>query len=143
MRAKTTIIALALTAAATAPVAGPAVGATGKSGSDGGSIEVHSSADFTRTSISIRIRNRVVYGTVSNSDERCFRDNERVNLLRDHGVNERGDDLRYITSTKLADDGRYRFPKLRLRKYAKYYTQISSELTCTTGTSRTIRYRGN
>ena len=144
MRAKTTFTALVLTAVASVAMAGPAGARTSASatGAAGGSIEAHSSGVFTRTSISIRIRNRVVFGTVSNSDERCFRDNERVNLLRDFGVNDRGDDLRYITSTQLDDNGRYRFPRLRLRRNAKYYTQIGSELTCTTGSSRTVRYRG-
>ena len=120
------------------------IGATGAIGATGDSVEARSSA-FTKTTISITIRNRIVSGTVSNSDDRCFRNSNKVNLLRDHtrpGADV--DDLRTVVSTRLRGASRrYRFPPLSLRRNGRYYTQIASELTCTTGSSRTVRYRGN
>jgi hypothetical protein len=124
---------------------GATIGATAAAGADGDSIQAHSSA-FTKTSVSITIRNRVVFGTVSNSDDRCFHNSDKVykvNLLRDFtlpGADE--DDIRDVASTRLRADGRYRFPRLRLHRYGRYYTQIRTELTCTTGSSRVVRYRG-
>ena len=98
------------------------------------------------TSSSIDIRNRVVFGSVSNSDDRCFRNPNkayRVDLLLNFtrpGDDE--DDIRNVASTRLRANGQYRFPRLRLRTNGRYSTQIGTELTCTTGLSREVRYRG-
>ena len=125
---------------------GATIGATGAAGAYGDSIEARSSADFTKTNVSIIIRHGVVFGSVSNSNGRCFRNPNKaykVNLLRYAtlpGADE--DDIRDVASTRLRADGRYRFPRLRLRRGALYYTQIVYELTCTTGSSRKVRYRG-
>ena len=123
---------------------GTTIGATGAIGATGDSVEARSSAAFTKTTISIVIRNRIVSGTVSNSDDRCFRNSNKVSLLRDFTrPGAREDDLRTVASTRLGANRRYRFPRLGLQRNGKYYTQIASELTCTTGSSRTVRYRGN